>query len=282
MTNQPIRLIAVDLDGTLLNSQHQITPRTERALRRAMGREVQVAIATGKTFLAAKWIIRQLDLRSPGVYVQGLVICGPTGEVLHSRTLDPEIVQQVTALGESQQIQVLGYSGSRVVMSKRDDEFADTLVAHHEPRPEVVGPLSRIAYGMPLNKLMVICPEQEMGEVRSILSEHVQGRATLVLSSPLMLEILPVGASKGAGLTWVLDHLGIDPQAVLALGDAENDIEMLRLAGVSVAVANVMQVTKDAADVVVASNDEDGVAEAVERFVLFLENPSLLLAGLDS
>ncbi len=93
-----------------------------------------------------------------------------------------------------------------------------------------------------------------------------------------MLEILPNGASKGAALKTLIKDLGVSSESVMAIGDAENDIEMIQLAGIGVAVGNAGQAVKDAADVVVASNDADGVAEAVERYVLQTEPTPALAA----
>lgn len=81
-------------------------------------------------------------------------------------------------------------------------------------------------------------------------------------------QVLPLGSSKGEGVAWLLNHLGLSPAGLLALGDGENDIEMLQLAAVSAAMGNAGHKVKAAADFVVGSNDEDGVAQAVERFVL--------------
>jgi Cof subfamily protein (haloacid dehalogenase superfamily) len=267
MTDKPIRLIATDIDGTLLNSRHEISPRNEQALRRAMQQGVQVVLATGKTYLSGVGIIRQLGLTTPGVYVQGLAICGPDGSVLHSQTLNPDVVQHVASLAEVEDIAIVGYEGSRLMMPD-DNDYAKALTQHHEPQPEIVGPLSRLAGAVAFNKLIVMCEPENMPELRQKVSQHVNGSAGIVLSSPFLLEIVPLGTSKGAGLAWLLDYLGVPADEVLALGDAENDVEMLQMAGVGAAMGNAMSVVKDAADIIVASNDDDGLAEAVERFVL--------------
>lgn len=94
------------------------------------------------------------------------------------------------------------------------------------------------------------------------------GRASLTTAIPGMLEVLPLGASKGEGVSWLLDRLGVDPAACLALGDGENDVEMLQLCGLGVAMGNAGPPALAVADAVTATNNEDGVARAVERFVL--------------
>lgn len=267
MIDKPIRLIATDIDGTLLNSQHEISPRTEQALRLAMKQGVQVVLATGKTYYSGRFIVEKLGLTSPGVYVQGLVICAPDGSVLHSQTLPQKAVQQVALMAEADDIAVVGYEGSRLFMPVHN-QFADVLVQYHEPQPEIVGPLSKLAGSVAFNKMIVMCDAAQMPKLREKVTEHVDGTAHIVLSSPFLLEIIPLGTSKGAGLAWLLDYLKVSPDEVLALGDADNDIEMLQMAGIGVAMANAMPLVKQAADVIVASNEADGVAEAIERFVL--------------
>jgi Cof subfamily protein (haloacid dehalogenase superfamily) len=265
----PITTIATDLDGTLLTSNHEISPRTERALRQAMARGVQVILATGKTAGSRERPVRQLGLTTPGVYSQGLVLLNGDGSVRERRDLDPDIARTTIQYAEACgcNIVVVAEGGARV-LSNRASTLTAFMVAHHEPEPELINPLSTIADTTPITKLLIEAEPGRIPDIRAALHAHLNGAATLVQSMPQLLEILPPGASKGDGLRRLLAGEGIDPRHVLALGDAENDIEMLQLAGIGVAMGNAPQDVKDAADYVTASNDEDGVALAVERFVL--------------
>ena len=267
MPDQPIRLIATDIDGTLLNSRHELSTRNEQALRAAIKQGVQVVLATGKTYYSGQGIVKQLGLTTPGVYVQGLVICGPDGEVLHSQTLPNEAAAQLARLAEAEHIAVVGYDRSRLLMPEYN-RFSDMLVEFHEPRPEVVGPLSQVVGSVVFNKMIAMADPAEMPALTAKVAEQIDGLADIVLSSPFLLEIMPKGMSKGAGLAWLLDYLHVSPEEVLALGDADNDVEMLQMAKIGVAMGNAMPRVRQAADVIVAGNDADGVAEAVERFVL--------------
>lgn len=263
----PIQLIALDLDGTLLNSQHQLTPRTARAIQQAIAEGVQVVIATGKTYASVRPVVEQLGLTSPAVCVQGLVLHNPDGSVRSTQALDPALVRHVAEFAEAGNHVVVAYSGLRILI-REWHSFAEVLVAHDEPVPEVVGSLVPLAGQIPINKFIFYNDPDSVSTLREELAAHVDGQATLVQPLPELLEVLPLGTGKGAGLARLLAELGIDPQHVLAAGDGENDADMLRLAGIGVAMGNAMQAAKDAADVVVASNDEDGVAEAIERYVL--------------
>lgn len=272
MTPSPrIQLIAVDIDGTLLNSRHQLTDRTVDALRRAIAQGVRVVLATGKTRYSALEAIDRLALDTPGVYLQGLVIANPDGSVRHQQTLDAAVVLDIAAYARQYAVPMVGYSSGDIFTERRTPE-TDVLIRYHEPTPQQVTSYDATLPEHPMNKLILIDTAERIRDVRAALEPQYAGRATFVQALAEMLEILPPGASKGAGLRRVLDDLAIDPAHVLAIGDGENDIEMLQLAGLGVAVGNAMPATKAAADVVVASNDEDGVAEAVERFVLMMDN----------
>lgn len=113
-----------------------------------------------------------------------------------------------------------------------------------------------------------MAPEERITAIRPAAEITFSGRAALTTAIPGMLELLPSGASKGAGVQWLLDRLGVDPQRCMAIGDGENDVEMLKLCGLGVAVGNAGSAARSVADVVVASNDEDGVAQAIEQYVL--------------
>ncbi len=261
------KVIATDLDGTLLNEAHQLTPRTERALKAAMRLGVQVIVATGKTPRGSTGPVRQLGLTTPGAYSQGLVLANADGSIRQQIEMDRTTARTVAAFAETRGFPLAAYSGPDI-LSARPSSLVDFMMAHHEPEPVWIGPLSAAVETRPVNKLVMQVRPEEMAAVRVALADHVDGQATLVPSGTQVLEVLPPGTSKGAGVARLLDELGIDPRHVIAFGDAENDIEMLRLAGLGVAMGNASQVVKDAADVVTASNEEDGVAQAVERFIL--------------
>lgn len=267
--SHPIRLIATDLDGTLLNSAHVVTPRTERALKAAIAQGVQVIFATGKTMHSRRALVKQLDLNTPGVYSQGLVLLNADGSVRYRRDLDRETARPVITFVEERGYNLVAVAeGGTHILTERLSSLTDFMIAHHEPYPELVGPLSAVIDRVALTKLLIEIPPAELPGVRDELARLTGGKVELVRSMPQLLEVLPPGASKGDGLRRLLDDLAIDPQHVIAFGDAENDLEMLQMVGLGVAMGNATDSVKAVADYVTASNDEDGVGRAVERFVL--------------
>jgi Cof subfamily protein (haloacid dehalogenase superfamily) len=280
-TQQPIQLIAIDLDGTLLNSQHQMTERTENALKAACAKGIQVVLATGKTFNSGVHIVEKLNLNCPAIFMQGTISYNGDGTLRHQVTLDPTIARQVITFAEDRGYMMALYSGKRILVRKLQHRIEELTTLYHEPMPEAVGSLQNMLDTVPVNKLLAVKPGdgRAINALRWQLKMQIDGGARLVNAGiPDMLEILPNGASKGAALKTLIKDLGVPSAAVMAIGDAENDLEMIQLAGMGVAMGNASQPVKDAADVVVASNNDDGVAEAIERYVLKAE-PAVELAA---
>jgi Cof subfamily protein (haloacid dehalogenase superfamily) len=265
----PIKLIVLDIDGTLLNSKLEISARTERAIKAAMAEGVEVVLATGKTRHAGVHLVERLGLTSPGIYVQGVVIYEADGRIRYQQTLDPAIARQAITFGEDRGYQFIAYNGDRVMVRRQTPEVIDGMVKYHEPMPEAVGPLQNLLDSIPINKLLAVGDVQAIKALRWQLNAQLNGSVKLTQAAiPTMLEILPPGASKGAALRVLLKNMQLPAAQVMAIGDAENDIEMLQVAGLGVAMGNAEQKLKDVAKEIVASHDEDGVAEAIERFVL--------------
>lgn len=260
-----IKMVAVDLDGTLLNSQIEMTARTEAALKQAMDQGVQIILATGKTRASARAIIERLNLTTPGVYIQGLSIHNGDGSVRYQQTLDATVAQTVIAYAEQQNYTLIVYSGADIFVRELN-QHTHILIDYHETAPQAIG--SMIGFDRPINKMLFIDEPTTIENIHAYLSASVNGSASLARSMPFIVEILPSGASKGKGLQLVAEDMQIAPKHILAIGDGENDIEMLQYAGIGVAVSNAMPRVKEVADYVVGTNDEDGVAEAIERFVL--------------
>jgi Cof subfamily protein (haloacid dehalogenase superfamily) len=268
---KPIQAIAVDLDGTLLNSQHRMSDHTEKTVKAALAQGIKVIIATGKTWVAARPIIEKLGLVTPGIYVQGTAIYRPDGTLVSQQTLEPRLLRQILTFGEDRGFVMGLYAGKRILARQQHPRFDALTIAYDEPQAEFVGALQNVLDGLQVNKIIAVKegdPRAVMG-LRWHLSLQVDGKGRLLQAGvPDMLEVLPPGASKGAMLKQVLKELGISPEATLAIGDAENDVEMIQLAGVGVAMGNASAHLKELADFTVATNDNDGVAEAIERFAL--------------
>ncbi|KAH7622674.1 putative Endoribonuclease YBEY, chloroplastic [Nannochloris sp. 'desiccata'] len=266
--NREIDLIFTDVDGTLLNSKQELTSKVELAVSAAAAAGVPLVVATGKAL--GPWtdrILPRLDTRMPQIFIQGLLVRDYEEGIIYQRLLEEEILQEAIDFAEEHNLSLTAYCGDRIVCKTRD-EHTDRLIFYGEPTPEGIGPLHSQIGVLPIMKVIFMAPEERITAIRPAAERTFSGRAALTAAIPGMLEVLPSGASKGAGVEWLLERLGIDPERCMGIGDGENDVEMLRLCGLGVAVGNAGAAARAAADVMVASNDEDGVAEAIGEFVL--------------
>ena len=272
---QPIKLIAVDLDGTLLNSKHQMSKRNEKALKAAIAKGVQVIIATAKTRTSASDIVKRLELTTQGIYLHGLAIYNADGSLAYQKTLEPAIARQVLTFAEDRGFYVIAYSGTRILVRSSNSRFEQYIKEYNEALPEIIGPIQNILGDMPINKLLITRFDEakRVKALRWQLSMQLDDQANVTGSiRDDMLEVMPPNISKSVTLAALIKQAEIKAENVMAIGDGGNDIDMIEMAGIGVAMGNARQALKDKADHIVADNDHDGVAEAVEKFVLASSN----------
>ena len=266
-----IELVVVDLDGTLLNSKHEMSERNETVLKKAIEQGIRVVIATGKTRTSGLEIAKRLSLDTPGIYLQGLTVYKADGTLMQEQTLEPDVARQVITFAEDRGFDVVIYSGEQILVRTLDDYSKELANKYHEPTPEAVGPLQNVLGRKPVNKVLILRRDQpeRITALRWQLGMQLDGKARMVQAMiPDMLEVLPPNSSKGVALKALLKSMNFTPDQVLAIGDGENDLEMIELAGIGVAVGNADPKLKEAADHIVGTNDKDAVAEALEKFVL--------------
>ncbi len=232
-----------------------------------MARGVHVIFATGKTRFSSLHLISTLGVTSPGVYVQGSIAYKGDGTVLAQRVLPPELAVEGIRRGKAAGVTPFVISGTRN-FTEADGWHVARLRRYGED-VTLWPDLCELPFIVPVHKVFFSAQEASVYKTfRPELTDLLAGQASIVQAVREVLEILPLGTSKGAGVRAALDYLGIAPEETLAIGDGENDIEMVQLAGVGVAVGNAYHRLKDYADAVVATNQDDGASEAIERYVL--------------
>ena len=264
-----IDLIITDVDGTLLDSKQELSPVVKKAVSTAATAGIPLVLATGKAIGPwAHTILPQLDTRMPQIFIQGLLIRDYEQGIIYQRCLEDEVLHTSINFAKRKGLTLIAYLGDRIICD-RTDEHTDRLSFYNEPTPEQVGDLSQIVGKLSIYKLIFMAQEEKIHEIREDAHAVLSNTASLTTALPGMLEVLPLGASKGAGVEWLLQQrLGIHPSRCMAIGDGENDIEMLKLCGWGVAMGNAGVAVKRVASAVVGTNDEHGVAEAIEKYVL--------------
>ncbi len=267
-----IKLVAIDLDETLLRSDLTISGHTREALRQVRARGVAVTICTGRMFRSAQPFAEQLGFDIPLITYGGALIKNArSGEVLYYRLLETEVARQVIRFGRERGIQVNYY----LLNGADDDLYAELITRWGENYDSFARvPLYRVAdletlldTSNPL-KLLLIEDGPAIDGILLELRGMIGEQAHLAKSKPRFLEVDHPEATKGRALHELADWMQIDRSQVMAIGDNFNDLEMLEFAGLGIAVANAPAEVQACADHVTASNNEDGVALALERFVL--------------
>ncbi|KAG5225485.1 hypothetical protein OIU77_005077 [Salix suchowensis] len=268
--------IFCDMDGTLLNSKSQISLTNVKALKEALSRGVKVVIATGKARPAVIDILKAVDLAgkngiisefSPGVFLQGLIVYGRQGREIFRSNLDLSVCRDACLYSWEHKVPLIAFSNDRC-LTLFEHPLVDSLhTVYHEPKAEIMPSVEDLLSAVDIQKMIFLDTAEGVAtNLRPFWSEATGGRANVVQAVPDMLEIVPPGTSKGSGVKLLLDHLGITAKEVMAIGDGENDIEMLELASLGIALSNGSEKTKAVANVIGASNDEDGVASAIYQY----------------
>ena len=268
-----VKLIVTDVDGTLLDSKQRLSERTAAALREAAELGVRTVVATGKT--RGPWARKLYDelgrdnKKMPGLFIQGLITCDGLGKTIKSRTLDKAYVKDILRFAQARDCTIVAFCDTKIVCSTRN-ELTDKVLDYGEPEPVECGDLLAKSDEYDVNKLLLFCDDADVQRYRlEVRGSSLSDACDVTVAVSGMLEFLPKGASKGAAVRELCESLEIDLANVLALGDGENDKEMLTYAGVGVAVGNASDATKAVADIVLdETNDDDAVAVAIERYVL--------------
>ncbi|XP_039118988.1 endoribonuclease YBEY, chloroplastic-like [Dioscorea cayenensis subsp. rotundata] len=270
--------IFCDMDGTLLNSKSQISINNAEALREAVSKGVNIVIATGKTRPAVISALEVVGLAgkggvvseiSPGIFLQGLLVYGRQGREIYRRNLEKTVCREACLYSLEHGVPLVAFCQDRC-LTLFEHPLVDSLhMVYHEPKAEVMPSVEHLLAAADIQKLLFIhTAEGVSSNLRPCWEEAVRGRAGVVQAQADMLEIVPAGTNKGSGVKLLLDHLDITANEIMAIGDGENDVEMLQLASLGVALANGSEKTKAVADAIGATNDEDGVAKAIYQYVL--------------
>lgn len=262
-----IKLIALDLDDTLLDSSLHISPRNRAAIAAAAARGVTVTLATGRMYRATRPYAAALGVNVPLIVYNGAMIKkGLSGETLFHQPLAPDTAARVLALLREQ-----GWYGQVYV----DDElYTERYTAESELYFRQTGVRARAVgdalYTRPWQptKVIAIAPPEMVPTIMAHVRRHLGEAVYVTTSKPRYVDILHPGVSKGRALAQLAEQLGLERQEVMAVGDSLNDLDMLAYAGLGVAMGNAREEVKRQADVVTGANNEDGVAQAIERFVL--------------
>ena len=264
------KLIAMDLDGTLNNDQKTIDPPTRDALLAAQRRGIRLLLASARPLPGLYRERDSLELRAHDgllmAYNGGLIVEASTGSVLSSTTMALEQAREVLRLLNALPVTPILDDGKRFYVADRDGFMVQYECWNNRMECSEVPDLAGFLSFPPCKILMSVQPDEIVAVQRRIAAQLPEG-LTAVRTAPFYLEVIPASINKGEGLRLACRATGIAPSEVVAFGDSENDMEMLRVAGIGVAMGNADEAVKAAADRVTLSNNENGIAAALRELL---------------
>ena len=264
-------VLVLDIDGTLTNSKKEITEKTLEAVISAQNEGIKVVIASGRPTAGIKAIAKKLKLDEYGGYIlsyNGAKITNfKTKEVIYNETLPKEMIPAIYEEAVEQKVGIVTYEGSDAIAGNGIDEYNQL-----EARINGIG--LREVEDFPnyvrfsVNKCLLTGEPSHMAEVEKKMKERFGSFLNIYRSEDFFVEVMPQNIDKAYSLGKLLKHLGLDRSQMIACGDGFNDLSMIKYAGLGVAMANAQEVVKEAADYITLSNDEDGVAKVINKFML--------------
>ena len=265
-------MLVLDVDGTLLNEEKQVTKRTTDALIKAQQMGVCVVIASGRPTYGLLPIAKQIDLGAYGGYIISYngcqIIRASNGEVLFERRINPEMLPYLEKKARKNGFDIFSYHDDTILTSNPDNPHIKDEAQINNLRiiPEVE--FSASIDFAPSKCMLVSDDEEKLTALEELWRRRLKGSLDVFRSEPFFLEVVPTGIDKANTLSLLMQEKGVDREEVIAIGDGVADVAMIQLAGLGVAMGHAQDSVKRCADYVTATNEQDGVALAIETAIL--------------
>lgn len=266
-------MIVLDLDGTLTNRDKVITPKTKEILMKAQDMGKIVVLASGRPTYGIMPLAKELKLEEYGGYVLayngGMIINCRTGETVFSRTLPVESNARIIDLAIDHRVDILTYDGETIITNNADCPYVEKEAKiNHLGVKQVPDVKAYVDY--PVVKFLMLDDGDYLATVEPLVKASLGKNFSVYRSEPFFLEILPKGIDKAQSLERLLESLHMTKEEMIACGDGYNDLSMIKYAGLGVAMENAVLPVREAADYITLSNNDDGVAAVVEKFMISL------------
>lgn len=265
------KIIVLDLDGTLTNRDKIITPRTKAALMEIQKMGKIVVLASGRPTYGVMPLAKELKLDEYGGYILSYngakIINCLSGETIFARELPTDTNQKIIRLAKEHGVNLLTYDGDMVVTPDAADRYVQIESAiNHLDVKQVDDLEAYVTY--PVVKFLMLDDGDYLAMVEPKVKAALGRDFSIFRSEPYFLEILPKGVDKALSLARLLETLHLTKEEMICCGDGYNDLSMIRFAGLGVAMENAVLPVRNAAGYITASNDHDGIAQVIEKFML--------------
>ena len=267
-SDRSVKLVALDLDGTLIGRDLVVRPRVKEAISRMLDAGVMGCIITGRMYRAAIPFARELGLTAPVVCYQGAAVIDPeTNQVLRDTPLPVETVRRIVDVVEGDRMHLQLYRNDEYYCEERN-RFSDLYASLSGVQPVIVPSLRESFAFSPATKAVVVTDPPQADAYVNRMRDTLGELAYVTRSYPEFVELINPSVDKGEALRFVAKHMHVDIADVVAVGDSWNDAPLLRAAGFGVAMGSAPPELQAVAGAMVGDVANDGVAEAIERYVL--------------
>ena len=266
------KLLVLDVDGTLLNDEREISKRTLAALLKVQQMGVRIVLASGRPTYGLMPLAKTLELGNYGGFVLSYngcqIIKAQNGEILFERRINPEMLPYLEKKARKNGFAIFTYHDDTLITDSPDNEYIKNEALLNKLKIIREDEFSTAIDFAPCKCMLVSDKEKALIGLEQHWEKRLAGTLDAFRSEPYFLEVVPCGVNKANTLGALLEHLGVTREEVIAVGDGVCDVTMLQLAGMGVAMGHSQDSVKVCADYVTASNEEDGVALAVEKLIL--------------
>lgn len=264
-------ILVLDIDGTLTNTEKNITPQTLDAIHKVQKRGHKVVLASGRPTAGIRKVAEQIKLSEYDGYILSFngakIIRCKTNEVIYQKVLPRDIIPNLYTAALKNSVGIISYENDSVIAGTDIDEYMEK-----EARINGI-PIKKVEdfpnyINFDVNKCLMTGSGSHMEKVEQILKKQFGHQLNIYRSEPYFLELMPKNIDKAYSLGKLLQHLGLSKDQMISCGDGFNDVSMIQYAGMGVAMANAQVEVKNAADYITLSNDEDGIAHVINEFML--------------
>ena len=266
------KLLVLDVDGTLLNDEREISKRTLAALLKVQQMGVRIVLASGRPTYGLMPLAKTLELGNYGGFVLSYngcqIIKAQNGEILFERRINPEMLPYLEKKARKNGFAIFTYHNDTLITDSPDNEYIKNEALLNNLKIIKEDEFSTAIDFAPCKCMLVSDKEEALIELEQHWEKRLAGTLDAFRSEPYFLEVVPCGVNKANTLGALLEHLEVTREEAIAVGDGVCDVTMLQLAGMGIAMGESQDSVKVCADYVTASNEEDGVALAVEKLIL--------------
>lgn len=265
-----IKLLVSDIDGTILNEKCECSKKVRTALNKAREQGVKVVLATGRMFMGADPVRKELGFDTPLICYQGAMV-RKGDDILYQNAVENSLAREIIEISRQKKFHLNLYNNDTLIVEDDNKKYMEDYTKGRFTTYQTVDTFDNVKLENVSKLLCITYNENEIVNLQKELSERFRGKLAIVRSHKYYLEFTDIKATKGNALNFLKKLWNIKTEEVFASGDQDNDYDMLQNAGVKIAMGNASEKLKSIADYICPTINEDGLSYAIEKYILNCE-----------